>query len=75
MIHQKKNWKVIKNDNIGLTSDELKQRNNIENYNPNKEINDFKEDNNLKKRMKKLHKLYEDTIQFNKKMQYLKNFC
>ena len=71
----KKNWKVIKNDNIGLTSNELKERNNIENYNPNKDIENFKEDNNLKKRMKKLHKLYEDTIIFNKKMQYLKTFC
>ena len=25
--------------------------------------------------MKKLHQLYEDTAQFKKKMQYLKNFC
>ena len=25
--------------------------------------------------MKKLHKLYEETTNFNKKMQYLKNFC
>ena len=71
----KKNWKIIKNDNIGLTSSELNQRNVVENYDSNKDIENFKEDNNLKKRMKKLHKLYEDTIQFNKKMQYLKNFC
>ncbi len=71
----KKNWKVIKNDNIGLTSSELDKRNVIENYDAKKDIEYFKENNNLKKRMKKLHQLYEDTIQFKKKMQYLKNFC
>ena len=41
---------------------------------PKKDIEEFKENNNLKNRMKKFHQLYEETIQF-KKMQYLKNFC
>ena len=71
----KKNWKVIKNDNIGLTSNKLDKRNVIQNYDPKKDLEEFKENNNLKKRMKKLHQLYEDTVQFKKKMQYLKNFC
>ena len=72
----KKNWKVIKNDNIGLTESDLKNKSsNIENYDPKKEVEEFKENNNIKKRMKKLHKLYEETTNFNKKMQYLKNFC
>ena len=71
----KKNWKVIKNDNIGLTADELYKRNVVENYDPKKDVEEFKENDNLKKRMKKLHELYENTVQFNKKMQYLKNFC
>ena len=71
----KKNWKVIKNDNIGLNANELDKRNVIQNYDPKKDLEEFKENNNLKKRMKKLHQLYEDTIQFKKKMQYLKNFC
>ena len=51
----KKNWKVIKNDNTGLTADELLKRNIIDNYNPKKDIDEFKENNNLKKRMIKLH--------------------
>ena len=71
----KKNWKVIKNDNLGLSADELKERNVIENYDATKIIEEFKENDNLKKRMKKIHKLYEETVNFNKKMQYLKNFC
>ena len=71
----KKNWKVIKNDNVGLSPNELDKRNITENYDPKKEIDDFKENNNLKKRMKKLHQLYETTTLFKKKMQYLKNFC
>ena len=72
----KKNWKVIKNDNIGLTESDLKNKSsNIENYDPKKEVEEFKENNNIKKRMKKLHKLDEETTNFNKKMQYLKNFC
>ena len=71
----KTNWKVIKNDSIGLNANELDKRNVIQNYDPKKDLEDFKENNNLKKRMKKLHQLYEDTVQFKKKMQYLKNFC
>ena len=71
----KKNWKVIKNDNIGLTATELNERKVIQNYEPKKVLEEFKDNNNLKKRMKKLHQLYEDTVQFKKKMQYLKNFC
>ena len=71
----KKNWKVIKNDNIGLNANELDKRNVIQNYDPKKDLEEFKENNNLKKRMKKLHQLYEETVQFKKKMQYLKNFC
>ena len=71
----KKNWKVIKNDNIGLSANELNHRKIIQNYDSKKDLEDFKENNNLKKRMKKLHQLYEDTVQFKKKMQYLKNFC
>ena len=51
----KKNWKVIKNDNTGLTADELLKRNIIDNYNPKKDIDEFKENINLKKRMIKLH--------------------
>ena len=71
----KKNWKVIKNDNIGLTADELLKRNVVDNYNPKKEIDEFKENNNLKKRMIKLHQLYENTVKFDQKMKCLKNFC
>jgi L1 cell adhesion molecule like protein len=71
----KKNWKVIKNDNVGLSENELKNRNVIQTYDPNKDVEEFKEDNNLKKRMKKLHELYEKEVQFNKKLKYLKNFC
>ena len=71
----KKNWKVIKNDNIGLSANELEKRNVSQGYDPKKDIEEFKENNNLKKRMKKLHQLYEETLQFKKKMQYLKNFC
>ena len=71
----KKNWKVIKNDNIGLTANELEERNVVQNYDPQKDVDDFKENDNLKKKMKKLHQLYETTVQYNKKMQYLKNFC
>ena len=71
----KKNWKVIKNDNIGLSGNELNERNVIGDYDATNIIQEFKENDNLKKRMKKLHKLYEETVNFNKKMQYLKNFC
>ena len=71
----KKNWKVIKNDNIGLTEDELMQRNSIQNYDPKKYVEEFKENDNIKKKMKKLHQLYEKELKFDKKMQYLKNFC
>ena len=71
----KKNWKVIKNDNVGLTEDELMQRNSIQNYDPKKYIEEFKENDNIKKKMKKLHQLYEKELKFDKKMQYLKNFC
>ena len=71
----KKNWKVIKNDNVGLTADELLKRNVIENYDPKKDIEEFKENNNLKKRMVKLHQLYESTVKFDQKMKCLKNFC
>mgnify|MGYP003571313288 CR=1 FL=1 len=71
----KKNWKVIKNDNIGLTEDELMKRNSMQNYDPKKYIEEFKENDNIKKKMKKLHTLYEKEIKFDKKMQYLKNFC
>ena len=34
---------------------------------PKKDIEEFKENNNLKNRMKKFHQLYEETIQFKKK--------
>ena len=71
----KKNWKVIKNDNIGLSGDELQKRNVVENYDPKKDIDEFKENNNIKNRMNKIHQLYEKEIQFDKKMKYLKNFC
>ena len=71
----KKNYKVIKNDSIGLTADELFKRNIIDNYDPKKDIEEFKENNNLKKRMNKLHELYENAIKFDQKMKYLKNFC
>ena len=71
----KKNWKVIKNDNMGLSEDELMKRNSMQNYDPKKYIEEFKENDNLKKKMKKLHVLYEKELKFNKKMQYLKNFC
>ena len=70
----KKNWKVIKNDNIGLTEDELMKRNSMQNYDPKKYIEEFKENDNIKKKMKKLHALYEKELKFDKKMQYLKNF-
>ena len=39
----KKIWKVIKNDNIGLTAKELDKRNVIENYDPKKDLEDFKD--------------------------------
>ena len=71
----KKNWKVIKNDNIGLSGDELQKRNVVQNYDPKKDIDEFKENNNIKNRMNKMHQLYEKEIQFDKKMKYLKNFC
>ena len=71
----KKNWKVIKNDNIGLTADELTKRNVVENYNPKKDVEEFKENNNLKKRMNKLHESYQKEVQLDKKLKYLKNFC
>ena len=71
----KKNWKVIKNDNIGISADELNNRNLIQNYDPKKHIEEFKENNNLKKRMKKLQQLYETNTVFKTKMKYLKNFC
>ena len=71
----KKNWKVIKNDNIGLTADELQKRNVIDNYDPKKDIDEFKENNNLKKRMIKLQESYQKEVQFDKKMKYLKAFC
>jgi len=71
----KKNWKVIKNDSIGLTADELQKRNVIDNYDPNKDVDEFKENDNLKKRMNKLHESYQKEVQFDKKMNYLKKFC
>lgn len=71
----KKNWKVIKNDNIGLTADELNKRNVVDNYDPKKDVEEFKENNNLKKRMNKLHESYIKEVQLDKKMKYLKAFC
>ena len=71
----KKNWKVIKNDSIGLTADELQKRNVIDNYDPKKDEDEFKENDNLKKRMNKLHESYQKEVQFDKKMNYLKKFC
>ena len=71
----KKNWKVIKNDNIGLTADELQKRNVIDNYDPKKVLDEFKENNNLKKRMNKLQESYQKEVQFDKKMKYLETFC
>ena len=47
----------------------------MENYDPKKDIDEFKENNNIKNRMNKIHQLYEKEIQFDKKMKYLKNFC
>ena len=72
----KSNLKVIKNDNIGLTTEELIKRNAINNYDPNQDIEEFKKnDDNLKRRMIKLKELYENAVKFDQKMKYLKNFC
>jgi hypothetical protein len=50
------------------------KRNSMQNYDPKKYIEEFKENENIKKKMKKLHTLYEKELKFDKKMQYLKNF-
>ena len=49
----KKNWKVIKNDNIGLTEDELVKRDSLQNYDPKTYIEEFKENDNKKKKNEK----------------------
>ena len=50
------------------------KRNSMQNYDTKKYIEEFKENENIKKKMKKLHTLYEKELKFDKKMQYLKNF-